>query len=595
MVVDELNLEQTWDIDTLVGGRGEAGVDASLDDALARATRLAERKGKIADFEPTELAAFVTELGEIRELLGRAMSYAQLWFATDTQDPPRGALMQKVEERVTEITTLLLFFQLEWTALPEEKAEELLADPRLDIARHYLRVLRRYRKHLLSEPEERIMAEKALTARTAWARLFSDLISSIEVDTDGQKETLDSALSRLSDHDRDVRRAIGSSLTVALKDGLSTRGYIHNMLAQDKATDDRLRNYEHWLQSFNISQEASDEAVNALIDAVKRRYDLAHRWYALSAKVLKLDKLAHYDRYASFVDDDVEIGWDEAKAIVLDCYNSFSEEAGAWIKRFFDERWIDVPDRPGKLPGAFCDSTVPSHNPYIMLSFTRKREDVLTLAHELGHGLHQVLANGQGPFHNTTPLTVAETASVFGETIVFNRLLELADSPTSRFSLLASKVEGAIATVFRQVSMSNFEAKVHNSRRTDGELSLDRFGDLWIETQAEMLGDNVELDDDYRVWWSYIPHFIQVPGYVYSYAFGHLLATSVYGIYEREGESFVPSYLEMLAAGGSRSPEDLAQMVGCDLTDESFWDAGLTLIERDIDATEAAARAAGAI
>jgi oligoendopeptidase F len=594
MVIDELQ-EQTWNIDTLVDGRGETGADALIDDALARAQRLTEHKGKIADLDAEGLAAIVAELAEIRELVGKAMSFAFLSYATDTQDERRGALMQKMEERATEITTLLLFFQLEWTALPDERAEELLAHPGLDIARHYLRVQRRYRDHLLSEPEEKILAEKALTSRNAWVRLFSDLVSAIEVDIDGEKKTLEETLSRLSDHDRDVRKTAASSLTEALKPGVSTRAYIHNMLAQDKAVEDRLRSYQHWLQSFNISQEASDAAVEALVGAVRKRYDLAHRWYGLAAKALKLDKLAHYDRYASFVDDDVEVAWDQAKEIVLDCYNSFSPEAGTWIERFFDERWIDVPANPGKMPGAFCEPTVPSHNPYILLNFTGKRRDVLTLAHELGHGLHAVLANPQGPFHNNTPLTIAETASVFGETIVFNRLLELADSPMSRFSLLASKVEGAIATVYRQVAMNGFEARVHNARRSEGELSVERFGDLWIETQAEMLGDNVELDDDYRLWWSYIPHFVHVPGYVYSYAFGHLLATSVYGIYEQRGESFVPSYLEMLAAGGSRSPEDVAAIGGCDLTDPSFWDAGLKLIERDIDATEAAAKEAGAI
>ena len=263
------------------------------------------------------------------------------------------------------------------------------------------------------------------------------------------------------------------------------------------------------------------------------------------------------------------------------------------IKRFFDNRWIDVMAKPGKVPGAFCAPTAASHNPYVMLNFTGKRRDVLVLAHELGHGLHQALGNVQGPFHHDTPLTVAETASVFGESIVFDRLLQQSETARSRFALLAQKVEGSIATVFRQIAMNQFEAAVHTARRSEGELSLDRLGDLWIETQTEMLGDRVELDDEYRSWWSYIPHFIHVPGYVYSYAFGHLLATSVYGIYQQRGADFVPSYLEMLSAGGSRSPEDLATIVDCDLTDQSFWDTGLALIEHDIDAAEEAGREAG--
>ncbi|MCA1708006.1 MAG: M3 family oligoendopeptidase, partial [Actinobacteria bacterium] len=473
------------------------------------------------------------------------------------------------------------------------KAEQLLAEDRLAFARHYLTVQRRYRDHVLTEPEEKILAEKSVTGRAAWIRLHNDLSAAIEVRLDSATVTLDEALSRLSHHEREVRATTAHAVTEALQPGIRTRAFIYNMLMQDKATDDRLRHYNHWLQSFNLSQEASDEAVQALVTAVKRRYDIAQRWYALKAKVLGVDKLAYYDRGANVIDDDEETEWSEAKSIVLDCYNSFSPDTGAVIGRFFDERWIDVMAKPGKVPGAFCAPTAASHNPYVMLNFTGKRRDVLVLAHELGHGLHQALGNTQGPFHHETPLTVAETASVFGETIVFNRLLEQAESARSRFALLAQKVEGSIATVFRQVAMNQFEALVHNARRDEGELSIEHLGDLWIETQREMLGDPVELDDEYRSWWSYIPHFIGVPGYVYSYAFGHLLATSVYGIYEQRGPEFVPSYLQMLSAGGSRSPEELARIVDCDLADESFWDTGLTLIERDIQAAETAGSEAG--
>ena len=589
----DMSTQLTWDIDTLVDGRGEQGVEELLDRARSHAERIGEKKGQIASFGVAELASFMTEYGEVQELVGRAGSYAHLWFSADTRDPARGALLQKVQERATEISTLLLFFELEWTVLDDEKAAELLADPALEFARHYLEVMRKFRDHLLTEPEERILAEKSVTGRSAWGRLFSDLTAAMEVDVEGERVTLEEALSRLSLPDREERRRAAGGITNTLEDGLKTRGFIYNMLMQDKATDDRLRHYEHWLQSFNLSQEASDEAVEALVGAVGARYGIAQRWYSLKAKLLGLDKLAYYDRAAPVTDDDATMPWPEAKDIVLDCYNSFSPEAGGVVDRFFNERWIDVEARPGKVPGAFCAPTVASHHPYVLLNYTERRQDVLTLAHELGHGLHQALGNRQGTFHHTTPLTVAETASVFGETIVFNRLLELSDSPKSRFMLLAEKIDGAIATVFRQVAMNAFEARVHNARRSEGELSPDRFGDLWIETQTEMLGDAVDLGDEYRLWWSYVPHFIHVPGYVYAYAFGFLLATSVYGAYEQAGPEFVPSYLEMLSAGGSRSPEELASMVGCDLTDPSFWDQGLTLIERDIEAAEGAARDAG--
>lgn len=585
--------ELTWDIEPLVDGDGEAGVGTLLDEARSRAERLAGQRGKIATFTGADLKPFMAEYGEVRELVGRASSYANLAFAADTRDPRHGALLQKVQERATEIATLLLFFELEWTALPDDRADALLQDPGLDSVRHHLRVLRRLRDHLLTEPEERIMAEKSVTSRAAWTRLFDDLSAAIEVDVNGQRITLEDGLSRLTSHVREERRAVATGITSALQEGLKTRGLIYNMLLQDKATDDRLRSYESWLQSFNLSQEAADESVAALVGAVRSRYELAQRWYALKAQVLGLEKLGYYDRIAPVTDDDTEVEWTEAKSIVLDCYTTFSPGAGEMVSRFFDERWIDVEARPGKLPGAFCSPTVASHHPYVLLNYTGKRTDVLTLAHELGHGLHQALGSEQGPFHHTTPLTMAETASLFGETIVFNRLLELSDSPRSRFMLLAERVEGAIGAVFRQVAMNGFEDRVHTARRSEGELSLERFGELWFETQSEMLGDAVELDDEYRSWWSYIPHFIHVPGYVYAYAFGFLLATSVYAAYERRGPKFVPTYLEMLSAGGSKSPEELALMVGCDLTEESFWSQGLDMIERDIAAAEEAAREAG--
>ncbi len=581
--------ELTWDIGTLVDNRGSEGVIALLDEARERAGSLARNKGRIASFDAEDLATFMTELGEIHELIGRGGSYAHLWFSTDTADPERGALLQRVQEAATEISTLLLFFELEWTKLPEDSAKALLRDDRLAFARHHLEITRRFRDHLLSEPEEKILTEKAITARSAWGRLFSELTSSLEVELDGERASLAEALSRLSSHDREVRQRAGSAVSAALQAGLRTRGFIYNMLMHDKATDDRLRGYDHWLQSFNLSQEASDEAVEALVTAVRGRYDLPQRWYALKAKLLGLDKLAYYDRAAAITEDEAQVEWDEAREIVLDCYSSFSPTLGDLVRRFFDERWIDVPTRTGKVQGAFCAPTAASHHPYVLLNYTSKRRDVLTLAHELGHGVHQALGSRQGPFHHTTPLTVAETASVFGETIVFNRLLALEESSEARFALLAQKVEDSLATVFRQVAMNRFEATVHNVRRTEGELSVERFGDLWIETQSEMLGDAVELHDDYRSWWSYVPHFIQVPGYVYAYAFGFLLAVSVYRAYEEQGEPFVANYLEMLSAGGSRSPEELARIVGCDLTDPSFWEGGLSIIERDIEAAEAAA------
>jgi oligoendopeptidase F len=581
-----------WDLEPLLDGRGEEAIDAQLDEAQRRADAFAERyPGHVAELDGPGLVEAMNELADIYELVEKAGTYASLRFSTDTADPARGALLQKVQERATAIETKLLFFGLEWAALDDERAEELLNADGLDFARHYLRMERRYRPHLLSEPEEKLLTEKSVTGRAAWGRLFSEQVSAIEV----EGEALDVALSRLLSSDRELRRSTAEAVTGALSEGLRTRAYIFNTLIHDKAVDDRLRNYPTWLTSRNLSNEVSDESVQALVDAVKGRYDIPQRWYRLKAQMLGLDRLADYDRSAAVTSEDERFGWEQSRDLVLDSFGSFSPDMEALAKRFFDESWIDAPVRPGKRGGAFAASGVPSLHPYVMLNFTFQRRDVLTLAHELGHGLHFALAAQQGVFHQGTPLTVAETASVFGETIVFNRLLEQAQTPESRLSLLSESIEGAIATVFRQTAMNQFEDAVHTARRTEGELSVERLNEAWTTTQTDLFGDAVEITEGYRTWWSYIPHFIGTPGYVYAYAYGQLLALSVYQRYREEGPSFVPRYLEMLAAGGSMLPEDLGKIVGIDLTDPGFWSSGLDLVEEQLRAAEAAAREAGRI
>ncbi|MGH2855416.1 MAG: M3 family oligoendopeptidase, partial [Solirubrobacteraceae bacterium] len=516
----------------------------------------------------------------------------------------------------------LLFFELEWAALPEERAEELLAGTGLDFCRHHLRNVRRYREHLLSEPEENIVSEKSLTGATAWARLFEELTSAIEVELpvgarspneveadppasggagrtgggDGAAATervaLDVALSRLALPDREARRTAAEAVTAALAPGLRTRAYVLNTLLVDKSVDDRLRRYPNWLAARNLANEASDESVRALIEAVRGRYELARRWYRLKAGLLGVERLADYDRMAAVTQDEVSFTYAQARELVLDCYSSFSPELGQLAGRFFAERWIDAPVRPAKRGGAFCASAVPSAHPYVLLNYTSRRRDVLTLAHELGHGVHFALAARQGVFHQGTPLTLAETASVFGETVVFGRLLAQDSTPRSRLALLAEHLEDIIATVFRQVAMNRFEELVHTGRREQGELSVERLGELWSESQAELLGDSVEITEGYRSWWSYIPHFINTPGYVYAYAYGQLLALSVYERYEQRGADFVPKYLELLAAGGSRSPEELGRLVEIDLADPGFWDAGLELVEQHLRDAETLAQRA---
>jgi oligoendopeptidase F len=622
-------LQQTaWNLETLVDGEGPEGVERRLAEALTRAQAFAERyAGKLGELDSAGLAQAMHELAEIHDLVGRAGSYAALDFSTDTADPARGALMQRTQERGTEIETTLLFFELEWAALPDGRVQELLAGDGLDFCRHHLQSARRYRDHLLSEPEEKILAEKALTGASAWSRLFEELTSAIEVELPGpggdgdafgdgeglqgndglpgddgaagsgagaagSKVALDVALSRLALPDRDVRRSTAEAITAALEPGLRTRAYLFNTLLADKSTDDRLRRYPSWLAARNLSNEASDESVQALIDAVRGRYELARRWYRLKARLLGVQRIADYDRMAAVTSDEVTYTFAQAREIVLDCYGSFSPELGSLAKRFFDERWIDAPLRPAKRGGAFCASAVPSVHPYVLLNYTSRRRDVLTLAHELGHGVHFALAARQGVFHQGTPLTLAETASVFAETIVFGRLLAEDSTPASRLALLAENIEGAIATVFRQVAMNRFEDLVHTARREEGELSVQRFGELWSSSQEELLGDSVQITDGYRSWWSYVPHFIGSPGYVYAYAYGQLLALSVYERYEQRGAEFVPRYLELLAAGGSRSPEELGAIVDVDLADPGFWDSGLDLVERQLQQAEAAAEVA---
>ncbi len=580
-------LETEWDLGPLVDGEERSGAERMLLEGKERASKFAATyAGKVAELDGAGLKAAMEELAAINDLIGRAGSYASLRFATDTADPERGALLQLVQERATEIETLLLFFDLEWAAIDDARAEELLTTDDLEHYRHHLRSVRRYRPHLLSEPEEKILAEKSISSQAAWGRLFGELLAALRVDLDDKEVSLELALSRLQSPDRGARRTAADAVSAALEPGLRTRGFIYNTLVYDKSVEDRLRRYPHWLASRNLSNEASDESVMALIQAVRNRYDIPQRWYRLKAKLLGVERLADYDRSAPVLAEDLSYSFGEARDLVLDTYESFSPVAGTVTRRFFDEHWIDAPTRPHKRGGAFCAYAVPSVHPYVMLNFTATRRDVLTMAHELGHGLHAALAQPQGVFHHSTPLTLAETASVFGEELVFGRMLDEATDDEHRLGLLAERVDGAIATVFRQMAMNRFEHLVHTRRRSEGELSADRISDAWVETQAELFGESVEITGGYRMWWSYVPHFLNTPGYVYAYAYGLLLALSVYSRYLHQGDPFVPRYLELLSAGGSRSPEQLAEVVGIDLADPGFWDAGLALVEEQLSEAE---------
>ena len=584
-----------WDIDSILP---DGTTPAELfDQADVLADGLTSLRGRVGALDAGELAEAMHTMAALQDLMARAAYHAMLSFSTATDDPARGAAMAAAQERSTAIGTKLIFFDLEWAAADDDHGSTVLADPRLDFCRHHLDNLRLSRRYLLSEAEERIVAEKSQTGFAAWTRLFDELTSAITVDLPdelgGSGVPLMQGLAMMQQPDRAVRQQLASAVTAGLEPGLRTRAYLFNTLLNDKSIDDRLRGYPSWISSRNLANEASDESVQALVDAVVDNYSIAQRWYTLKAQVLGLDRLADYDRMASVASADRDIGWSEATSIVRDAYASFSPELSDIVGRFIDESWIDAPVRPGKRGGAFAAGVSPGHHPYVLLNWTSKTRDVATLAHELGHGVHFYLAREQGIFHQSTPLTLAETASVFGETVTSNRLLSLIDDPNERFALLASSLEDSIATVFRQIAMNRFEHAVHTARRTEGELSVERFGDLWAESQQAMLGDSVEITDGYRNWWSYVPHFMGSPGYVYAYAYGQLLALSVYARYQSEGDAFVPAYLDLLRAGGSDTPENLARIVDCDLTDPNFWRDGLKIVEGQLTAAEEAARAAG--
>ncbi len=585
--------EVAWDLAPLLGD----AVDAQqlMDRAEDIVAELVQYRGRLGDLTADDLAAFMDRLGDLHDLLGRAHSVTSLAFATDTTEASRAAAMQSVNERASAVWARLVFIDIEWVAATDDHVAAVLADPALAPYRHHLEQRRRYRPHVLSEAEETVLTETTVAASTAWVRLFEEQTAAVEVrlDESSPPVALMSALSRLSHPERQVRQDSASAVTAALEPGLRTRAFIYNTLLLDKSISDRLRNYPTWVSSRNLANEASDASVEALVQAVVARYDLPQRWYRTKAQALGLDRLADFDRMSSVGRGEQRIGWRQATEIVRDAYGSFSGELADVVGRFLDEGWIDAPVRPGKRGGAFCAYTVASHHPYVLLNWTASHRDVATLAHELGHGVHGYLAREQGVFHQSTPLTLAETASVFGETVTNQRLLSLLDDAGERFALLAASLEDSIATVFRQVAMFRFEQACHTERRTVGELSVERFGELWSHTQAEMLGDAVEVTRGYGSWWSYIPHFIATPGYVYAYAYGQLLALSVYAQYRQQGAAFVPAYLELLRAGGSKSPEDLAAIVGCDLTDPGFWDGGLDIIEQQLDDAVVAARVAG--
>ncbi len=582
-----------WDLDHLY--ESEADLKAGIERAADLSAAFEQRyRGRIATLAAADLAEALELLEEIYDALGRAGTFAFLNWATNTEDPARGALMQHVQEASTQVSKLLIFVETEWSALPQDRFEELFSDERLARFAHHLELVWLRRDHLLSEPEEKILAETSVTGRTAWTRFFDESLGAARFHLRGEDLPEQTVLAKLHEPDRSLRRDAALSLTEGLERLSRPLTFVFNTVLADKATSDRLRGYNHWLASRNLDNETTDEAVEALISAVTSRFDLSQRFYRLKARLLGLEgEMMDYDRYAPIREVEGEIGWEDARRIVTDAYGAFHPELEQIVDRFFDERWIDAPVVPGKRGGAFSHGAVPSAHPYIMLNYTGRVRDVQTLAHELGHGVHQFLSREQGIFHADTPLTTAETASVFGEMLTFHALLDRETEPANRLALLVHKIDDSMATVFRQVSMNRFEDRIHTRRRETGELSTDDFDRLWVETQSPMFGESLTLGEHYRRWWAYIPHFIHTPGYVYAYAFGELLVLALYQRYEDGVDGFEEAYMDLLRAGGSDWPHRLVERLGIDLGDPDFWARGLKAIERLIVEAEELAGAGG--
>ena len=580
----------TWTLADLYPGSDSPQLETDLGCAAADAkTFAASHAGKLASLSGAELAAAIAEYERIEETLGRVMSYAQLLFAGDSTDPAIGRFAQSMNERVTTISSDLIFFTLELNRLDDTTLDARLADPALAAWQPWLRDLRVFRPHQLDDQLEKLLHEKEVTGRAAWSRLFDETIAGMRVTVAGADLTVTDALNKLSDRDRAVREAAGRAIGAAFGERKKLFALVTNTLAKDKEIIDGWRHFPRPESYRNRSNMVEDEVVDALVGAVVADYPrLAHRYYALKARWLGLPKLMHWDRNAPLPqDDDRAIDWPEAKERVLSAYGAFSPLMAEIAGRFFARNWIDAALRPGKAGGAFSHPTVPSAHPYVLMNYHGRTRDVMTLAHELGHAVHQTLAGEQGYLRSGTPLTLAETASVFGEMLTFRALLDAERDPRRRRVMLAGKVEDMLNTVVRQIAFYRFEQKLHTERR-QGELVPDRIGELWFEVQRESLGPAFEFTPEYNVFWSYVPHFIHSPFYVYAYAFGDCLVNALYSVYEHGHPGFQQKYLEMLHAGGTKRHKELLAPFGLDASDPAFWKKGLDVIAGLIDELEAA-------
>jgi oligoendopeptidase F len=591
---DALGPLPEWNLDDLYPGIDSPAVAADLESALARCKAFEDSyKGRLPSIVREEggaaaLATAIAAYEAIEDLLGRIASYAGLVYAGDTTDPRRAKFYGDVQEKLTTASSHLLFFTLELNRIDNEVLVEALADTSLGHWRPWLEDIRRDKPYQLEDRIEQLFHEKSVTGRGAWNRLFDETIAALRFKVEGQELTLEPTLNLLQDNSGEKRQAAAHALAETFKDNLRLFALVTNTLAKDKEISDRWRGFEDVADSRHLANRVERAVVDALVAAVQEAYPrLSHRYYRLKARWFGRDRLDHWDRNAPLPKVETKvIAWNEARDTVLKAYEGFTPRMSTIARRFFDEGWIDAPVRPGKAPGAFAHPTVPSSHPYVLLNYQGKTRDVMTLAHELGHGVHQVLAAPNGALMAPTPLTLAETASVFGEMLTFRALLSRAETREQKKALLASKVEDMINTVVRQIAFYSFERRVHTERRI-GELTSDRISELWLEVQSESLGPAIHLGPGYETFWTYIPHFIHSPFYVYAYAFGDCLVNSLYGVYETAHEGFAERYLAMLSAGGTKHHSELLAPFGLDARDPAFWQIGLGMIERMIAELEA--------
>ncbi len=583
----------SWNLTDFYEGIDDPEIEKDITETIERADDFRDRykgKIKIGGLKPSELKSALKEYEEIYESIGKVASYAMLCYSQNTQDPDRGALFAKAQEKISEVSNKLIFFELDWQSLDDEKAEEYIESEELKKYKNYLRQWRRHTPYMLSEKEEQLVESLQNTGKKAFVRLFDETIGEINVsyEVEGEKKemVLDQALSQLYSSNREVRIAASKSITEAFKDRKKLLTFIFNNIVLNHSTIGEFRGYPDPMTPRNLNNRVKKETVDALIQACINNVDIVQQFYSLTRDILGYDTLYDYDRYCPLPGGTPDVTYEDSKSQVLDAYGKFSPELRDIVEQFFDNGWIDAELKKGKRGGAYSASTVPSVHPYIMLNFTDKTRDMMTMAHELGHGVHQYLAREQGYLQQSTPLTTAEMASVFGEMLLFDKLMSEVKDPQTKMNLLGNKLKSDFATVFRQVIMTRFEQKLHKERREKGELRPEQINELWLEANREEFGDTVVLTEDYGWWWSYVLHFVHYPFYCYAYAFGELLVLALYDMYKEEGKEFVPKYLDLLRKGGSEDPEDLLKNIGVDITDPNFWERGLAVLREHVKMAE---------